>query len=317
MRIAFMGTPDFSVSILDALVTAGHELACVYTQPPRPAGRGQQLQPGPVQRRAEALGLPVRHPKTLRTAEAQAAFAGLDLDCAVVAAYGLILPQPVLDAPRKGCLNVHASLLPRWRGAAPIQRAILSGDTESGVTIMQMEAGLDTGPMLLWESLPIGPRETAQSLHDRLAEQGARLIVTTLERIAAGTLQATVQPVDGVTYAAKLDKDEGRLDFTDTADNLDRRVRALTPWPGCWFVAASGERIKVLAAEPVESNGEHGSAEPGRLLPGRETVVACSGGALRLTLLQRPGRGPVDGVSFRNGWGEERPLVSPAADRKP
>ncbi|MFC7333764.1 methionyl-tRNA formyltransferase [Rhodocista pekingensis] len=296
LTLAFMGTPDFSVPILDALVGAGHRVVCVYTQPPRPAGRGHQLQPSPVHRRAEALGIPVRHPKSLRVAEAQAEFAALGLDGAVVAAYGLILPQPVLDAPRLGCINVHASLLPRWRGAAPIQRAIQAGDTVSGVTIMRMEAGLDTGPMLLKGEVPIGPRTGAQALHDALSEEGARLIVAALDGIAAGRLVAEPQPEEGVTYAAKLAKEEGRLDFALDAATLDRQVRAFTPWPGCWFEAATGERLKVLAAEPVPGRGE-----PGTLLPGGLTV-ACGEGALRLLTVQRPGKAPVDGAAFLRGF---------------
>lgn len=296
LRLAFMGTPDFSVPILDALVSAGHEVACVYCQPPRPAGRGQQLQPSPVQKRAEALGIPVRHPKTLRTPEAQAEFQDLKLDCAVVAAYGLILPQPVLDAPKHGCVNVHASLLPRWRGAAPIHRAILAGDAETGVTIMQMEAGLDTGPMLLKDTLPIGPRTTARELHDALSMLGAELIVAALELLEAGALKPEPQPEDGVTYAAKLTKEEGLLDFTKPAAELDRQVRGLTPWPGCWFEAPTGEKIKVLAAEPAR-----GDDEPGTILD-NELRVACGTGALRLLTVQRPGKGPVDGAAFLRGF---------------
>lgn len=296
LRLAFMGTPDFSVPILDALVSAGHQVACVYCQPPRPAGRGQQLQPSPVQRRAEALGIPVRHPKTLRTADAQAEFRDLALDCAVVAAYGLILPQPVLDAPRHGCINVHASLLPRWRGAAPIQRAIQAGDRETGVTIMQMEAGLDTGPMLLKDTLPIGPRTTARELHDALSALGAELIVAALDLLEAGALTPEPQPEAGVTYAAKLTKEEGLLDFAKPAAELDRQVRGLTPWPGCWFEAVIGEKVKVLAAEPAR-----GEDEPGTLLDGTFRV-ACGTGALRLLTVQRPGKGPVDGAAFLRGF---------------
>ncbi|MBB6252430.1 methionyl-tRNA formyltransferase [Nitrospirillum iridis] len=300
LRLAFMGTPDFSVPVLDALVAAGHEVACVYSQPPRPAGRGHKEQLTPVHARAQALGLPVRTPRTLRNEQAQAEFRDLALDVAVVVAYGLILPQPVLDAPRLGCLNIHASLLPRWRGAAPIQRAILAGDAESGVTIMQMEAGLDTGPMLLEERIVLGPRMTASQLHDGLSSMGARLIVTALDRLAAGDLPATVQPEAGVTYASKLTKDEGRLNFTRPAVELDRQVRALTPWPGTWFeapVEGGGiEKIKVLAAEPVVA-----SAAPGTLLDAHLTV-ACGEGALRLITVQRPGKGPVEGAAFLRGF---------------
>jgi methionyl-tRNA formyltransferase len=300
LRLTFMGTPDFSVPVLDALVAAGHEVACVYSQPPRPAGRGHKEQLTPVHARAEALGIPVRTPRTLRKDEAQAEFRELGLDVAVVVAYGLILPQAVLDAPRLGCLNIHASLLPRWRGAAPIQRAILAGDAESGVTIMQMEAGLDTGPMLLEERIAIDARMTASQLHDGLSSMGARLIVTALDRLAAGDLPATVQPEDGVTYAAKLAKEEGLLDFAKPAAELDRQVRALTPWPGTWFEApvegGAVEKIKVLAAEPVA-----GSGAPSTLLDAGLTV-ACGEGALRLITVQRPGKGPVEGAAFLRGF---------------
>lgn len=296
LRLAFMGTPDFSVPILDALVAAGHDVVCVYSQPPRPAGRGHQLQASPVQRRAEALGIPVRHPKGLRKPEPQAEFAALDLDCAVVAAYGLILPKPILEAPRLGCLNVHASLLPRWRGAAPIQRAILAGDAESGVTIMQMDEGLDTGAMLLTGTVSIGPRMTASDLHDALSAQGAELIVRALAGVAAGTLPPRPQPQEGVTYAAKLTKEEGRLDFGRPAVELDRQVRGLTPWPGCWFETAAGEKIKVLAAEPVAGTGA-----PGALLDA-DLTLGCGSGALRLLRVQRPGKGPVSGADFLRGF---------------
>lgn len=296
MRLAFMGTPDFSVAILDALVDAGHEVVCVYSQPPRPAGRGQQLQASPVHRRAEALGIPVRTPKSLRKAEEQAAFAALDLDCAIVAAYGLILPQPILDAPRLGCVNVHASLLPRWRGAAPIQRSILAGDAETGVTIMQMDAGLDTGAMLLTEALPITAQMNAAQLHDALAEMGARLMVAALPGLNDGSLTPVPQPAEGVTYAAKLSKDEGRLDLMRPAAELDRQVRGLTPWPGTWIDLASGEKLKVLEAEPVA-----GSGEPGTLIDAGPTL-ACGEGALRLIRVQRPGKGPVDGAAFLRGF---------------
>lgn len=296
LRLAFMGTPDFSVGILDALVAAGHEVVCVYSQPPRPAGRGQQLQASPVHRRAEALGIEVRTPKSLRKAEEQAAFAALNLDCAIVAAYGLILPQAILDAPRLGCVNVHASLLPRWRGAAPIQRSILAGDGETGVTIMQMDAGLDTGAMLLKETLPITPRMNAAELHDALAAMGARLMAHALPGIADGSLAPVPQPDEGVTYAAKLSKDEGRLDLTRSAADLDRQVRGLYPWPGTWIDLANGEKLKVLEVLPVE-----GAGEPGTLLDAGPTL-ACGQGALRLLRVQRPGKGPVDGASFLRGY---------------
>lgn len=297
LRLAFMGTPEFAVPSLEALAAAGHEIACVYAQPPRPAGRGQQVQASPVQRCAEALGLPVRTPKTLRAESERAHFAALRLDAAVVAAYGLLLPLAILETPRLGCYNVHASLLPRWRGAAPIQHALLAGDAETGVTIMQMDEGLDTGPMALKGSVPIGPDTTAAHLHDALAELGARLIGEAMQRLAAGTLAIEPQPDVGATYAPKLTREDGRLDWHRPAAELDRRVRAFTPWPGAWF-EAQGERIKVLAAEPVAMEI---AALPGQLLDG-QLSFACGKDALRLTRVQRPGRAPVTGEAFLRGF---------------
>ncbi|MFZ5705419.1 MAG: methionyl-tRNA formyltransferase [Pseudomonadota bacterium] len=282
MRIAFMGTPDFAVPTLDALAVAGHEIVAVYCQPPRPAGRGKALSPSPVQKRAEALGLEVRYPVSLRDEQAQADFASLDLDAAVVAAYGLILPQPILDAPRLGCLNVHGSLLPRWRGAAPVQRAILAGDVETGVTIMQMERGLDTGPMLAILRTPIG-RKTAGALTDELARSGAALMVDVLDKIEA--YPPVVQPEDGVTYAAKIDKAEARLDFTRPAAEVERQVRAFNPAPGAWF-EQDGERIRILACSIVEDAAAGASGE---VLDDRLTI-ACGGGAIRPIRVQRAGK---------------------------
>jgi methionyl-tRNA formyltransferase len=295
LRLAFMGTPEFAQTGLAALIAAGHDIACVYSQPPRPAGRGQRPRPSPVQALAEERGLPVRTPVNLREAAEQAHFAGLGLDAAVVAAYGLILPPAFLEAPRRGCLNIHASLLPRWRGAAPIQRAILAGDHETGITIMQMDEGLDTGPMLLAERLPISPSDTGGSLHDRLAALGARLIVAALEQLAAGRLIPTPQPASGATYAAKLRREDGRLDWREPAGDLARRVRALAPWPGAWCELV-GERIKVLAAEAVGAEGP-----PGRLLDDRLTI-ACGAGALRLLTVQRPGKVPLGAAEFLRGF---------------
>lgn len=295
MRLIFMGTPDFSVSILAALLAAGHEMAAVYSQPPRPAGRGHKEQPTPVHAFAAERGLTVLTPKSLRNAEAQAEFAAFRADAAVVAAYGLILPKAILEAPARGCLNVHASLLPRWRGAAPIQRAIQAGDAESGVTIMQMDEGLDTGDMLLMDRLPITAATTGQSLHDNLAAMGARLIVDALARLEAGTLAAMPQPAEGVTYAAKLAKEEGRLDWKRPAAELDCLIRAFTPWPGVWF-EYGGERIKLLAAQPVA-----GSGAPGAVLDDQLTV-ACGDGALRLLVLQRAGKGALDAQAFLRGY---------------
>ena len=295
LRLAFMGTPDFAVPVLDALVEAGHEVAAVYSQPPRPTGRGHRTQPSPVQARAEALGLAVRHPASLKPPEIQAEFAALRLDAAVVAAYGLILPRAILDAPRLGCLNVHASLLPRWRGAAPIQRALLAGDTETGITIMQMEAGLDTGPMLLTESIPIGPATHATALQAELAALGARLVLDALDGVAAGTLRPQTQPEAGVTYAAKLTRADAVLDWHQPAALLERQIRALTPWPGV-SIPLGGERVKLLAAA-VEA-GSWGA--PGTVIDD-DLGIACGQGVLRPALLQRPGRGPVDRRAFLNG----------------
>ncbi len=288
-----MGTPDFSVPVLDALAEAGHDIAAVYCQPPRPAGRGKKDRPSPVQRRAEALGLPVRHPVSLRTAEAQAEFAALTTDVAVVVAYGLILPQPVLDAPRFGCLNIHASLLPRWRGAAPIHRAIMAGDETTGICIMQMEAGLDTGPVLLRAETPIGAEETTGDLHDRLSDMGAGLIVEALDRLP--DLTATPQADEGVTYADKIDKAEARIDWTRPAAEVDRLIRGLSPFPGAWTLTR-GERVKLLASRITNGQGE-----PGEVLD-NELTVACGQGAIRPLRLQRAGRSSQDTEEFLRGW---------------
>jgi len=275
-----MGSPDFAVPTLDALVSAGHEVVATYTQPPRPAGRGKAERPTAVEVRARELGIEVRSPRSLKGAEEQAEFAALGADAAVVAAYGLILPQPILDAPLHGCLNVHGSLLPRWRGAAPVQRAIMAGDAVTGVTIMAMEAGLDTGPMLLRRELAIFDKNAAQ-ITDELAELGAELIVETLAKLSG--LPAIAQPPDGVTYAAKISKAEARIDWTRPAGEVVRQVQGLAPFPGAWF-EIGGERIKLLAAEQAE-----GSGAAGELLDDRLTV-ACGSGAIRPTLLQRAGR---------------------------
>src|SRR4051812_33716065 len=247
LDLVFMGTPDFAATILSVLIEAGHHIRAVYTQPPRPAGRGHRLHPSPVQGMAEHHGLPVHCPASLRDPAAQAEFAAIPADAAVVVAYGLLLPKPVLNAPRLGCINMHASLLPRWRGAAPIQRAILACDAETGITIMQMDEGLDTGPMLLQRAIPIGAKETAGTLGEKLAALGVGLIVETLDGLARGMLQARPQPSQGATYAAKLRRDEARLDWRHPAAGLERQVRAFDPWPGAWF-DGRGERIRVLAA---------------------------------------------------------------------
>jgi methionyl-tRNA formyltransferase len=294
LRLAFMGSPDFSVPALRALHAAGHEIAMVYCQPPRPAGRGQKETPCPVHRAALELGLPVRTPARVRKDPAEhAAFAALDLDAAVVAAYGLILPPAMLDAPRRGCLNIHASLLPRWRGAGPIQAAILAGDTESGITIMRMDAGLDTGPMLLHVAVPITPSTTTPELHDALAALGGPLVLRALSEDPL----PQPQPEDGVTYAPKLGKEDGRLDWTQDAASLARRVRALNPWPGTFF--RHGEEVVRLLDAEADENAP--AAPPGTVLDGAPRV-ACGHGALRLTRLQRAGRGGMAADAFLRGY---------------
>jgi methionyl-tRNA formyltransferase len=292
LRLAFMGTPDFAVPALQALHAAGHEIAAVYAQPPRPAGRGQALRRAPVQVAAEALGLEVRTPARLkRDAAEHAAFAALDLDAAVVAAYGLILPEAMLAAPRRGCLNIHASLLPRWRGAAPIQAAILAGDARSGVTIMQMDAGLDTGPMLLREDVPITPHTTASELHDALSQIGARLIL----RALAESPPAVAQPDEGVSYAPKLEREDGRLSWGEPAEALARRVRALNPWPGT-FCSWGKDTLKVLAAEAEPAS----PASPGTVLDDA-LLIATGEGALRLLRIQAPGARAMEAAAFLRG----------------
>src|SRR6056297_2282670 len=292
MRIVFMGTPDFSVGVLDALIAAGHEVVAVYCQPPRPAGRGKKDRPSPVQGRAEALGLPVRHPVSLKTPEAQAAFAALDADVAVVVAYGLILPQAVLDAPAHGCLNIHASLLPRWRGAAPIHRAVMARDAETGVCIMQMEAGLDTGPVLLRRATPIGATETTGEVHDRLSALGAEAVVEALGKLDSLTPES--QPNEGVTYAKKIDKSEARVDWTRPAAEVDAHIRGLSPFPGSW-TEVEDQRIKLLASTLANDQGQ-----PGEILDDALTV-ACGDSAVRLLRLQRAGKGAQDAETFLRG----------------
>ncbi|MGE0630627.1 MAG: methionyl-tRNA formyltransferase [Hyphomicrobiaceae bacterium] len=291
LRIIFMGTPDFSVPTLAEVMAAGHDVVAVYCQPPRPAGRGMAERKSPVHRFAEAAGLQVLTPKTLRSAQAQETFRSHAADAAVVVAYGLILPQDVLNAPRFGCFNLHASALPRWRGAAPIQRAVMAGDAETAATVMRMEEGLDTGPVCLAERVPIGPNMTAGDLHDELARRGASLMVRALAALERGSLTETPQPQDGVTYAAKIDKAEARIAFDRPAREVHNQIRGLSPFPGAWLeIAHDGrqpERIKVLRSELVESQGAHRT--PGTVLDDALTV-ACGEGALRLVRLQRPGR---------------------------
>ena len=294
MRIVFMGTPDFAVSAL-ARIIDHHEVVAVYCQPARPAGRGQQDRPSPVETFATARNIPVRTPRSLKSKDAQDEFAGLNADVAVVAAYGLILPQAVLDAPKHGCVNIHASLLPRWRGAAPIQRAIMAGDSETGVTIMKMDAGLDTGAMLLTGTVPITDTTTAGALHDALAVCGGDLIIKALDGIASGTLTATPQPEAGVTYAAKIDKAEARIDFAKPARDVARHINGLSPFPGAWF-AHGPERIKVLTAEIATMQGAVACVLDDQL------TIGCATGAVRLTTVQRAGRGPAPAEAFLRGY---------------
>jgi methionyl-tRNA formyltransferase len=292
MRLVFMGTPDFAVETLKALIQAGHEVICAYSQPPRPAGRGMAERPSPVHAFAALHGIEVRTPVSLKPPEEQKRFADLEADAAVVVAYGLLLPRPILDAPRLGCFNVHASLLPRWRGAAPIQRAIMAGDAETGVTIMRMEEGLDTGPMCKTGRIAITPEATAQSLHDELAALGARLMV---EVLAQQEIASVPQPAEGVTYARKIDKAEARIDFGRNAEEVRNHIHGLSPFPGAWF-QAKGARIKVLACEFIEAEGA-----PGTFLDEKLTI-ACGHGAVRLLRLQREGKGAMEADEFLRGF---------------
>ena len=298
MRLIFMGTPDFALTALKALATAGHDLAGIYAQPARRAGRGKALRPSPVQVWAEGRGLPVRTPASFAEQEAAAEFSALKADAAVVAAYGLILPQAVLDAPLHGCLNIHASLLPRWRGAAPIQRAIQAGDAETGITIMQMEAGLDTGPILLQRRVPITDTATAGGLHDELAALGAEAmaeVLAWLDGAAAGDLAPRLQPRSGATYARKVDKSEARIDWSQPAAHIERTVRAFDPVPGAFF-ETGGRRIRILYAELAE-----GAGAPGTVLDGNLTV-ACGEGALRPLRVQRQGKDPMAAADLLRGF---------------
>lgn len=292
MRIIYMGTPDFAVPALGALVAAGHQVVAVYSQPPRPAGRGKALRPAPVHSHAEQLGIEVRTPASLKDAQVQADFAALDADVAVVAAYGLILPRAILDAPRHGCMNIHASLLPRWRGAAPIQRAILAGDNLTGITIMDMEAGLDTGPMRAKHVTPIEAK-TAGALTAELAQAGAELMVEVLDDIALHPPMA--QPDDGVTYAAKIDKAEARIDFTRDAHQIERQVRAFNPFPGAFF-EYQGERFRILAADVDPHTGAAGE------LLDHSLLIGCGHGSIRPTLIQRAGKGAMSAGELLRGF---------------
>lgn len=294
-----MGTPEFSVPCLRALIEGGHEVAAVYSQPPRPAGRGKKDRPSPVHAFAETQGLPVRTPKSLKKAPAQAEFAALDADVAVVVAYGLILPPAVLQAPRHGCLNLHGSLLPRWRGAAPIQRAVMAGDASSGIEVMRMEVGLDTGPICLSATVAIGPDMTAGDLHDLLMQRGAALMVEALARLAARELSCAPQPAEGVVYAEKIDKAEAHIDWHAGADSVHNRIRGLSPFPGAWFeIEREGrrERIKVLRSQCAQGTGAPGTTLDERLL------VACGEGAVRLIELQREGKRPMSADDLLRGF---------------
>jgi methionyl-tRNA formyltransferase len=294
LRLAFMGTPDFAVPTLLELVGQGHEIAAVYSQPPRPQGRGLGTEPSPVAKHALAQGLEVRTPRSLKSTETQAEFAALGLDAAVVVAYGLILPEAILDAPSLGCFNLHGSLLPRWRGAAPIQRAIMAGDAETGVMVMHMDEGLDTGPVLLAEKTPVA-RKTYGELHDELSRLGAGLMARALAAVARGTAVEKPQARDGATYAMKIAKEEARIDWIRPVRELDCLIRGLSPSPGAWC-EAGGERLKILYAEPVA-----GSGSPGDVLD-HELTVATGDGALKLLRLQRAGRGPLGAKEFLQGF---------------
>jgi len=294
MRVAFMGSPDFAVPTLAALIEAGHDIACVYSQPPRPAGRGKQERLTPVHAFAASRGLPVRTPKSLKKPEPQAEFAALNLDAAIVVAYGLILPKPILDAPRLGCFNLHGSLLPRWRGAAPIQRALMAGDRVTGVQVMRMEEGLDTGPVLATAETPIHADDTTRSLHDRLAALGAPLMVQTLAALERGEAKETPQAEAGVTYAHKITPAEARIDWTRSSREIDFHIRGLSPAPGAWF-ELNGARVKALDSQLGQGRGEPGEALDDNLL------IACGEGAVRLLTVQREGKAAMAGADFLRG----------------
>ncbi len=300
LRVVFLGTPDFAVPTLSEIVGQGHEVVAVYTQPPRPAGRGYDLRQSPVHQKAEKLGIPVYYPKTLRSESELLNFTSHEADVAVVVAYGLLLPRPILDAPANGCLNLHASLLPRWRGAAPISRAIMAGDTETGVMVMRMEEGLDTGPVCAGERLAIGPDMTAGELHDRLAPLGADLMVRALAALERGSLSETPQPDEGATYARKIEKAETHIDWTGSAADVHNHIRGLSPWPGAWCemtLSDKPERVKVLRCEVADAAGVPGTVLDDRL------AIACGEGAVRLIELQRAGRKPMGADDFLRGAG--------------
>lgn len=297
MRLAFMGTPAFAAASLAELIAAGHDIAAVYTREPKPSGRGRRLTPSPVQEIAEAQGIEVRRPKGFKSGDAKTAFAALNVDAAIVVAYGVILPKEILDAPHLGCFNLHASLLPRWRGAAPIQRAIMAGDKITGVQVMRMEEGLDTGPILLSETVEIRSDDTAASLHDRLSIVGAHLLPRFLSALERGALVETPQATTGVTYAGKVSPAETKIDWSLPAHAVDRHIRGLSPFPGAW-VEAKGERIKVLMSRAVAGEGA-----PGEILDTADRlVVACASGAVELLKVQRAGKGVQDASAFLRGF---------------
>lgn len=296
MRLAFLGTPEFAVQSLAELVSAGHEIVCVYSQPPRPRGRGQALKPSPVHAFARTLGLEVRTPASMKTPEEIEAFKALDLDAAVVVAFGQILVREVLEAPRLGCFNLHASLLPRWRGAAPIQRAIMAGDPVTGVQVMRMSEGLDEGPVLLSETVRIDALDTAATLSERLAQVGAQLLPRALAAIERGGAAGTPQSEEGVTYARKIKSEEARIDWTRPAAEIDRHIRGLSPFPGAWFEGPGGARVKALLSRQEDGDGAPGTTLDDRLL------IACGEGAVRLLTVQREGKGAQNADVFLNGY---------------
>jgi methionyl-tRNA formyltransferase len=305
MKIIFMGTPEFAVPTLQQIADAGHELVAVYTRAPKPAGRGQAERRSPVHEAAEALGIPVLTPKSLKGEAEQMLFAAQDADAAVIVAYGLLLPKPILDAPRLGCLNLHGSLLPRWRGAAPIQRAVLAGDARTGVMVMQMDEGLDTGPVGLVDAMPIGPDETAGDVHDKMMLVGADLMGRALAALERGSLNFTPQAEEGATYAKKIDKAETRIDFRLPAAEVHNHIRGLSPFPGAWFeIEAQGRPVRIKA---LRSTLADGSGPAGTVLDGNLTI-ACGEGAVRLVVVQREGKGPIDGAAFLRGNAMQRVL---------
>ncbi|MBD8065680.1 methionyl-tRNA formyltransferase [Devosia sp. PTR5] len=300
MRVVFMGTPEFSVPTLTEIVSAGHEVVAVYTRAPKPAGRGQGERKSPVHGAAERFGIPVFTPRSLKGEAEQQQFAALGAEVGVVVAYGLILPLPILDAPEQGCLNLHGSLLPRWRGAAPIQRAVMAGDRQTGLVVMRMDEGLDTGAMGPTEIIPIGPDMTAGELHDQMMRLGADLMGRALAALERGSLEFTPQPEDGATYASKIEKAEARLDFSQSSQDVHNRIRGLSPFPGAWFeLELGGKRVRIKA---LRSTLAEGSAAPGMLLAGGLTI-ACADGAVRLTQVQREGKGVMDAATFLRGAG--------------